>query len=194
MMKQYSPRRIFIIIISVIILGFALQLFISGILNIIDIYFPNLLSSYKQMVENSFSLENGALRIITVALLAPIGEELVFRGIALHVARRIFKWKHSCVFAVLLTSLLFGIYHGNVVQFCYGFAIGIILAVLTICYSSLIPSIILHIAINSSSYILSMFYISQAKVIPLTLVSLLLSAALIAILYLLSGSTRYFDK
>ncbi len=194
MMKQYSPRRIFIIIISVIILGFALQLFISGILNIIDIYFPDLLSSYKQMVENSFSLENGALRIITVALLAPIGEELVFRGIALHVARRIFKWKHSCVFAVLLTSLLFGIYHGNVVQFCYGFAIGIILAVLTICYSSLIPSIILHISINSSSYILSMFYISQAKVIPLTLVSLLLSAVLIAILYLLSDDTRYFDK
>lgn len=194
MKKHYSFGKFFIVIISVIILGFALQILVSGILDIIDVHFPDLLTSYKQMIENSFSVNNGAFRVITVILLAPIAEELAFRGIALYAARHFIKGRFSSAFAVLLTALLFGIYHGNVVQGCYGFIGGIILALLVIWYSSLIPSVILHITINSSSYILNTFIISESKFIPLAIVSFILAAALLAILYILSDDTKYLDK
>ncbi len=192
--KHYSSLNFFIVIISSLILGFSLQIFTSGVLNIIDMHFPDLLSSYNQMIETSFSAENGALRVITVALLAPIGEELAFRGMGLHFAENVLSGKKSYVFAVLFTALCFGLYHGNVVQFCYAFIIGIVLAVVAIWYESIIPTIIIHISVNTSSYILSVIGIPTSMYTLLMLISLLQAIALIEILHLLSGYTRYLDK
>ncbi len=171
-MKNMSSLRIFILCILLLITGISIQLLSTGILNIIDIHSPNLLKEYKTMVEDSFSLNNGILRVATVTLVAPIAEELVFRGISLGALQRFFqtlftrttpykyssrsKYCNAC--AIFISALLFGLFHGNVVQFCYAVPSGIILALITVWTSSLLPAIFLHMTVNISSYMIDSIF------------------------------------
>ena len=85
----------FCIFILIVITGLSLQFFSTGILNAIELHRPELLGSYRDMVRSSFSLNNGIFRVTTVMLLAPVCEELVFRGISLSSSRRAFTCRHS---------------------------------------------------------------------------------------------------
>lgn len=189
--KRYSSLNFFATALVLIITGFVMQIFVSSILSIINFYAPKLLASYNSMVEKSFSPSNGALRVITVILFSPICEELVFRGpIFLFLRKNFLSGKKSRIFAVLITSLFFGLYHGNVVQFCYGLASGIILAVITIWFSSLIPAMILHICVNASAYLISFGNLSEWSFFPIMLTSLAILVVLITILNILSKRIR----
>lgn len=85
--------------------------------------------------------------------IAPVAEELIFRGISLQSFQRAFTFKHSKAASVLASALLFGVFHGNIIQFCYALPAGILLAMLTDWSASLTPAIILHIITNMSSYL-----------------------------------------
>ena len=63
------------------------------------------------------------LMMIYSVCLAPIGEELVFRGVTLRIARRTFPFW----IANIIQALLFGIFHMNPIQGCYTFILGLIL-------------------------------------------------------------------
>lgn len=141
--------------ILIVITGLSLQFFSTGILNAIELHRPELLGSYRDMVRSSFSLNNGIFRVTTVMLLAPVCEELVFRGISLSSSRRAFTCRHSDAIAILLqrccrpysrqfSPVLLRPSHGN------------LLALLATWTSSLLPSILLHITINVSSYFTGM--------------------------------------
>lgn len=64
------------------------------------------------------------------AILAPIGEELLFRGYVLRSLRPFGKR-----FAILGSALLFGLFHGNLLQAPYAMLIGLVLGWLTVEYS-----------------------------------------------------------
>lgn len=91
--KISSILRGFIVFLLILAAGLSLQLFSTGILNIIDFYRPDLMASYKSMVSSSFSLDNGLLRVLTVMFIAPVAEELIFRGISLQSFQRAFTFK-----------------------------------------------------------------------------------------------------
>lgn len=76
------------------------------------------------------------------ALVAPVVEELIFRGAILKTLEPYGKW-----FALLASSLLFGLMHGNFAQIPFAFAVGMILGYVSIEYS-IWYSILLHIANN----------------------------------------------
>ena len=84
-----------------------------------------------------------AADVIATVILAPIGEELVYRGIVLRCTAQI-----SQRFAIFLSAFIFGIMHGNPYQFVLGFLLGIPMAIITIKTGSLIPSIICHMSAN----------------------------------------------
>lgn len=84
-----------------------------------------------------------AADVFATVILAPIGEELVFRGIVLRCTAKI-----SQRFAIFLSAFIFGIMHGNPYQFVLGFLLGIPMAMITIRTGSIIPSIICHMAAN----------------------------------------------
>lgn len=127
--KKNPFLRAFVIFILLLILGISLQLLTTCILRLIDSYRPELLTSYHERVQRSFSIDNGIIRICTVTLLAPIAEEFAFRGVALKLSASAFHTKHAALCAILFTAFCFGCYHGNVVQFCYSVPAGIILGV-----------------------------------------------------------------
>lgn len=78
-------------------------------------------------------------------LLGPVLEELLYRGILLQSMR-----KYSERFAIFLSALIFGLMHQNYQQFLLGFLLGIPLAIVTIKYDSIIPSIFTHIFVNTT--------------------------------------------
>ncbi len=85
-----------------------------------------------------------AADIISAVILAPIGEELIYRGVVLRCAAKV-----SQRFAIFFSAFIFGIMHGNPYQFVLGFLLGIPMAIVTIKTGSLIPSIICHMANNA---------------------------------------------
>ena len=82
--------------------------------------------------------------LFALIVLAPIGEELIFRGVVLRCSAKI-----SQRFGIFFSAFIFGIMHGNPYQFVLGFLNGIILALITIRTGSLIPAIICHATNNA---------------------------------------------
>lgn len=87
--------------------------------------------------------------IIFTTILAPIIEEIVFRGWILKALQ-----KYGNIVAITLSSLAFGIYHGTATQSVPAIFIGVIFAILTIKYKSIVPSIIVHLLSNTLSIVL----------------------------------------
>lgn len=72
------------------------------------------------------------------SIAAPIAEELLFRGLVLRTLRPFGK-----KFAIFGSAVLFGIYHGNLLQTPYTFLIGLVLGYVTVEYS-IFWAIMLH--------------------------------------------------
>lgn len=91
----------------------------------------------------------GALGMFLLAgILAPIGEEMLFRGVFYPILRdRLGVWP-----GVLISSLIFGIIHGDIAVGLTAFLLGIILALIYEYSRSLWTSILVH-AINNSAKI-----------------------------------------
>lgn len=88
---------------------------------------------------------------ITVAVIPPIVEELLFRGMVLHGLR-----KYGDGFAVVVSAILFGLYHGNFVQMVFAFFAGLVMALVVVKTGSLWTSILIHFMNNSISLTLEM--------------------------------------
>ncbi len=91
-----------------------------------------------------FSVDKAsALAIITTILylviIAPISEEIVFRGLILKTLSPFGKRN-----AVVISALLFALMHKNIPQAVGAFAIGIIFATVDTKANSIVPSIIMH--------------------------------------------------
>ena len=107
-----------------------------------------------QPLENpqlDFLLPEGLSAIDALAMLflagfaAPFGEELLFRG----VLYTLFRERWGIWFSVLLSSLLFGIIHGNFAVGLTGFLLGIVAAIVFEYSSSLWTAVLVH-SINNS--------------------------------------------
>lgn len=81
--------------------------------------------------------------LLCSVILAPICEELIFRRLLLD--RLLFLGDWSAVF---LSSLFFGLFHTNLYQFFYAFAVGMVLGYVRIMTGSMRWNILLHMFIN----------------------------------------------
>ena len=84
------------------------------------------------------------LFLLNVSIIAPIAEEIVFRGVILNLLRRF----GDC-FALLLSSLLFAAVHMNLVQMPNAFIMGLVIGYFTLCTGSLWTGCCIHILNNS---------------------------------------------
>ncbi len=83
------------------------------------------------------------LNIIMLTVAAPIIEELVFRGAIMQSLRRF-----GDVFAVVVSALIFALFHGNLVQAPNAFIMGLVLGFFVIKSGSLWVGILIHFANN----------------------------------------------
>lgn len=86
--------------------------------------------------------------VLYACLIAPITEELVFRGIVLKNMSRV-----SQRFGIFTSALFFALAHENVPQGVLAFMLGILLGYITIKHDSLVPAMIVHFVVNVTSTI-----------------------------------------
>ena len=114
------------------------------------------------------------LLFIAVVILAPLGEEIVFRGFLQQILEK--HWK-DITQAILFTSLIFSLIHMNPYWFVQIYFLGVILGFLAWKTKSIIAPLILHSLNNSMALLLSSldlqqnnFYIWNGHVAPWILI------------------------
>jgi membrane protease YdiL (CAAX protease family) len=91
------------------------------------------------------------LAVLVIGVLAPVGEELFFRGYMLTRLRE--AW--SAGPAILVTALAFGLMHGESVHGVLAAGIGLYLGFVVERSASVLPAVICHVANNTVSVLLS---------------------------------------
>lgn len=109
---------------------------------------------FSESMQNSFtdsysalSAGNAVISIISVAILAPIVEEVFFRGL---IYTRL-KSGMNKIAAAVISSLLFGVMHGEIIWMLIGFMSGLALVWIFEKTRSLLGCITVHIANNTLS-------------------------------------------
>lgn len=103
--------------------------------------------TYKQVAQTQFGLPLW-LGILFYGILSPVVEELVFRGIVYSYLKR----QTGIGVAVLVSALLFGGFHGNIVQMIYGSVMGVVFATCYEKYRNLGAPVLVHSAANIAVY------------------------------------------
>lgn len=107
---------------------------------------------YQVTVQNQYDVAF-AVGLLLYGVISPFVEELVFRGF-LYGRMRVYMPK---IGAVLVSALLFGIYHGNMVQGVYGFLMGILFTLVYDRYKNFYLSVIMHVIVNLVGYFVQLF-------------------------------------
>lgn len=151
--RVFAPRTLLIVVIIAIGLNYG----INCLLQMVYALAPQVLENYQQLMENA-GIGNNVWANAAAVLLAPLGEELIFRGVAFYYARRAVSDmrnpKAAFWIANGIQALLFGIYHMNLVQGIYAFVIGLALGYLCQKYHSVIPGMLAHLVFNGMSALL----------------------------------------
>ena len=92
---------------------------------------------------------------LVIGLLAPLAEELVFRGAIL---RALLRWKSNPWIGIVISALLFALIHMNPAQMPHAFLIGILLGWMYYRTDSIIPGVIYHWINNTVAYVMYNLY------------------------------------
>jgi membrane protease YdiL (CAAX protease family) len=126
----------------------ALNLLIAYLMEWLDVtrFFPE-----PGILDQAIAESGLLIRVLAIALVGPLCEELVFRGVVLHrLCACMPAWA-----AALVSSALFGIVHLNVVQGVYAFAVGLVLAAFYFRFKNLWVPVAGHVAFNATAVVLS---------------------------------------
>ncbi|MBR6778727.1 MAG: CPBP family intramembrane metalloprotease [Clostridia bacterium] len=95
------------------------------------------------------------ISIVSLVILPAVCEELLFRGL-------IFKGlkKHGKAFAIMITSVMFAIFHMSISQTVYPILFGLLLSVIMFYENNILYTILVHLINNFLSLTLSYFNIS----------------------------------
>lgn len=115
------------------------------IAEILDVFFGTgeIPDAMEGALPQNGSLGTYIVLVVTVSVIAPICEELIYRKLLLRPLR-----KHGDGFAIVATSLIFGFTHGNFDQLPYAFTVGLLLGLLAVNANSVLPTMILHTVNN----------------------------------------------
>ncbi len=147
--------------ISNIILIVIFAYLISPLMNLINalsmLYVQN---DTTDFMNNIVSNNGFLLSLIMIALIPCILEESVYRGIFYNEYSKVSPLK-----GIFLSGFLFGIIHGNLNQFSYAFAMGIVFALLIEATDSILSTMIVHFFINGTSVLVMALYPTLFKVL-----------------------------
>lgn len=116
------------------------------VMSVLQAISPQLAGQEQEVAETVSNSANWSLlvMVISVGIVTPIAEETFFRGLLMNLYSR----KLKIVVSIVLTSLLFGLAHGQLNVGLDTFLFGIILGVLTWKTESIYPAIFLHMLKN----------------------------------------------
>ena len=126
--------------------------------------------------EASAGIDTGTLTgVLAVAVVAPVVEELIFRGLVLNrLSRAMPGW-----LAVALSAAVFGACHGHPVWFGYAFVLGAVFGFVALRTGSILPTILGHLVFNGIGQIFSVIPETEEGTELLIAIGMLLLAAIL---------------
>ena len=123
-------------------LGVLMLVAVTGFLSLI----PEDSSIMKDYSDAASSIEGESVfvEIFATVIVAPLVEEILFRGVILSRLKR--SW--SVPLSIILSSLIFGVLHGQILWILYAAATGAVLGAVYVRYNSIVPTIALHFTFN----------------------------------------------
>ncbi len=142
--------------ILVAIIGFVIYLLLATILTSLFSLFPGFDANQVQDVgfNDVYSFRDLLITFISLVVIAPIAEELIFRGYIYGKLRKHLTGKQGIFIAIFITSALFGFLHG---QFNVGinvFAMSIIMCLQREFTGTIYSGILLHMIKNAIAFYL----------------------------------------
>ena len=162
------------------------SIFMGASLNIItnvifsSIKFPQTwVDAYEKSV-SMISGETSVITILTAVISAPLAEEILFRGL---IHTRISRGFGLYVGAAV-SSLLFGLVHGNMIQGIYAAILGLVLVWVFIKTRSLICPMLLHFSFNGINYIVNDIGL------PVLIISVAVLASCVAMIFVFNKKEK----
>lgn len=131
--------------------------------NLIGVYFNQIISTITGIEGGSGMSEimnqmSPLLVLLLVVIIGPIIEEILFRRIVL---TRLLPYSERL--AVLLSGLLFGLFHGNLQQFFYAFFVGCVLGYVYLKTGKLRHTILMHMLLNLTGSFIPLLFQRQSQ-------------------------------
>lgn len=135
---------------NMLLFGASFMFVINLILMLLQLFAPA--SWFTSFEENStFGIGNKGIEAITVCIIAPICEEILFRGLIAKKLREIMpSW-----LAVIFSALVFGLLHNGMIGFIYATICGIVMCIIYFRTGSLLASMLFHLAFNLLSLLVA---------------------------------------
>lgn len=135
-------------IITMIVMGVSTAYFIATAFSLLSLsgLIPE---SWLETQDNAYDYVNESselLKFLSVGLIAPLVEEILFRGLILGTLK---KEMHPWL-AIVISALIFGAAHGTPIGFIYATALGIIMGWLFVKFDSVLPGFLFHMAYNTT--------------------------------------------
>ena len=119
-------------------------------------YLQEMMPELPNWAEREFELiMNNRFGYFVVGLMAPLVEELVFRGAIL---RALLRWKSNPWIGIVISAVMFSAIHMNPAQMPHAFLIGILLGWMYYRTDSIVPGVVYHWVNNTIAYVLFAFY------------------------------------
>ncbi|ELC8443740.1 CPBP family intramembrane metalloprotease [Clostridium perfringens] len=128
----------------IILFSLSSAILVNLISGIVYPLFPNLFKSYEHVSRTLAYSSSTFFGIFTTVIIAPIFEEIFYRGLVFGYLRRDCK----LITALILQAFFFAFMHGNLFQGFYAFLLGILLGLLVYYTNSIYSSMIGHIIFN----------------------------------------------
>lgn len=134
--------------IACVLAGVALNVFVTSAIELLPIS-QDVIQGYSDAVAKT---AGGAfwVRAMFACLVAPVCEEIVFRGLAFNTCRR----GMPIVPAVVIGAVVFGAVHGQILWISYAAFCGLFMILVFMMSGSLLGSILMHVAFNAYSLFL----------------------------------------
>lgn len=184
-----SIRRRLESVAGLVLMGLGLQFVLGVALTVILPLFPDVMDEYTELMDSSGAGPGNIslLSVLSVTVLAAVGEEIVCRGIMLEYAlratcgyggpgSRVGASSRMFWIANALQAAAFGLLHLNIVQSSYAFLLGMVMGWVYWKTRDLRYPMVLHLAINGASYVIE----PVSAMLPGTMFLILLAACLVA--------------
>ncbi len=132
------------IVLALLLLAVGLQYVTTYLMNFVALLRPDWMRAYEALLETAGFDSVSPLLAIYSCLIAPLSEELIFRGVTLGYGKKAMP----VIPAVCLQAVLFGVFHMNIIQGIYAAFIGLFLGYVCETGGTVAVPVLLHAFFN----------------------------------------------
>lgn len=167
--------------------GLVMNFLANGMVGVEMYVIPEVYESYVEMMEAA-GMGVDVFSIIAAVCLAPVGEELICRGLTIYYAK---KAMPKFFMVNILQAFLFAVMHGNLIQGSYAFVLGLFLGYLAEKTHSLLPCMLLHFVVNfASTFIIDSVFSAIPSALWIYAIILVISAVVTLLLVWWGGALK----